>query len=137
MNGVFAGLYLGLLMASIFISAGAMMLFVYVKNPSPAFANVSAKFTPQKMVMAGVLLAYPFWSIAGVIAGLAYWGISESSPGYWLASPNGAYTAVILILGVMLTLPLALLLRRVLPGVIVLSLAFIGLYGWALPYFAE
>jgi hypothetical protein len=137
MTAVFAGLYLGLLMASVFISLGAIMLFVYVKSPTPAFSVLARRMAPSKMVMGGIMFAYPFWSVLGILAGFMYWGFSGAAPGRWLASPNGAYTAAVIIFAVMVTLPLLLVLRRVAPGVLVLAIVFTGLYGWALPYFAQ
>ncbi|MBM3947732.1 MAG: hypothetical protein FJ312_00545 [SAR202 cluster bacterium] len=137
MTAVFVGLYLGLLMASVFISLGAIMLFMYVKSPTPTFSALSRRMAPSKMVMGGIMFAYPFWSILGILAGFMYWSFSGAAPGRWLASPNGAYTAAVIIFAVMATLPLLLVLKRVAPGVLAVALVFAGLYGWALPYFAE
>jgi len=136
-NAMAAGTYLGLLMASIGITLGALMLFSYVRRPSPGFASVASRFPPSKMVVYGVVLSYLLWTVLGFIAGVAYWGFAENWPGRGLASPNGAYTTTILILGILGILPIGFFLRRVLPGVFAVFLIFIGLYGWALPYFAE
>lgn len=136
-NAMAAGTYLGLLMASIGITLGALMLFSYVKRPSLEFASVADRFPPAKMVVYGVVLSYLLWTVLGFIAGVAYWGFVENWPGRGLASPNGAYTTTILVLGILGILPAAFFLRRVLPGVFAVFLIFIGLYGWALPYFAE
>ena len=61
---------------------------------------------------------------------------SERAPGAGIGSPNLVFTTAVLVVTVMLAAPVALLLRRVLSGVLTLTLAFIGVFGWLLPYFA-
>ena len=57
-------------------------------------------------------------------------------PGGGIGSPNVAYTLAILGIAVLLAAPLAIVLCRMLIGVLTLTLLFVAIFGWFLPYFA-
>ena len=136
MTSVVAGAASGLLMASVFVGAGVLMLFAAVKDPSPASRAILERLRPGRLVMSGVLLAYPVWGIVGVVMGLLYRISSEQAPGGGLGSPNQVFTLAVIAVAVALAGPFAVVLRRVLAGVLAIGVAFIGLFGWFLPYFA-
>ena len=72
-----------------------------------------------------------------MIIGVLYLVSVEQAPGGGLGSPNLAFTAAVVVIGAAMAAPFALLLRRVVAGVVAIALAFIGVFGWMLPYFAE
>ena len=137
MTELVAGTASGLLMASIFVCGGVLTLFPLVKDPSPQFQALMDRTPPGTLVIGMTVLAYPVWGIIGAIGGILY-GISvEQVPGRGLGSPNLAFTVAVVVVGVMMAAPFAVLLRRVIAGVLTITLAFIGVFGWFLPYFAE
>ena len=136
MSYVIAGATSGLLMASVFVGVVPIMLFTLAKDPSPAFQAVLGRVPPLALMMSVVVLAYPTWSVVGAATGLLYRVSATEAPGGGLGSPNLLFTSAILVVGVMVALPLVLLLKRVAIGVAALTLTFVGVFGWALPFFA-
>ena len=82
------------------------------------------------------MLAYPTWALFGAVMGLAYLAVDEVNPGSGIGSPNLAFTLVMLVTAAALGLPMFLLLRRMVAGVLAISLTFAGAFGWFLPHFA-
>jgi hypothetical protein len=124
-------------MASIFVCGGVLTLFPLVKDPSPRFQALMRKTPPGMMVIGLTVLAYPVWGIVGAVMGVLYDISVEQVPGRGLGSPNLVFTVAVMVVGIMLAAPFAVLLRRVIAGVVAITLAFIGVFGWFLPYFAE
>ena len=137
MSMVIAGTASGLLMASIFICAGSLMLFVIVKEPSPGFALLFERLPPGTIVLSVVAMAYPVWGIIGAAMGLLYKISTEQAPGSGIGSPNLVFTLGVVIVSVMMSAPFVVLLWRVVAGVLTIAVSFIALFGWFLPYFAR
>jgi len=136
MTYLIAGATSGLLMASVFVTAGPIMLFALAKDPSPFFRSLLDKVSPMALMMSLVVLAFPTWAVVGAAIGLVYRASITETPGGGMGSPNLAYTLAIVAVGVVGAAPIALLLRRVVVGVAVLTVTFIGVFGWLLPLFA-
>ena len=137
LTALVAGTASGLLMASIFVSVGVIMLFPLVKDPSPQFHALIRKTPPSTIVIGITVISYPMWAIIGAISGILYNISVEQIPGSGLGSPNLTFTIAVMVIGLMMAAPFAVVLRRVIAGVVGLTLAFIGVFGWFLPYFAE
>ena len=137
MTTLVAGAASGLLMASIFVCGGVLTLFPLVRDPSPQFRAIMRNTPPGTMVIGLTVLAYPVWGIIGVVMGVLYSISVEQVPGRGLGSPNLVFTVAVVVVGVMMAAPFAVLLRRVVAGVVGITLAFIGVFGWFLPYFVE
>ena len=136
MDALISGAVIGLLMASVFITAGELMLFFIVKNQSAELRPVLAKFPPATLAMTIVAVAYPTWGIIGAVLGLLYQISIREVPGGGIGSPNFVFTLAVVVVAVMMAAPFMILLRRVIAGVLTLTLTFIGLFGWFLPHFA-
>ena len=136
MNALVAGAATGMLMASVFVCAGVLMLFSVVRDPPPTLQSILERLPPGAYVLPAVVLSYPVWGAVGVVMALLFTISSEQAPGGGIGSPNLVFTAAVLVATVMLAAPVALLLKRVLPGVLAIFLAFIGVFGWLLPHFA-
>ena len=130
------GAVLGMLMASVFITVSMFSLFSVLKNRRDKMMPVMEKFPPMTMAMGIVAVSYPTWAVAGGALSLLYWVILQQAPGGGLGSPNLAYTLVVVSTAVLLAAPLAILFRQMLAGVLTITLLFVGLFGWFLPYFA-
>ena len=122
------GAVLGMLMASMFITISMISLFLVLKNRREQMMPVMEKYPPMTLAMGIVALSYPTWAVIGGILALLYRVSLEQAPGSGIGSPNLAYTLAIS--------GMAILFRRMLIGVLVITLTFIAVFGWFLPYFA-
>jgi hypothetical protein len=134
---VVAGVFSGLLMASATVAIGPIMLFYLAKDPSPFFRALLLRIPPVYMTMGLVVLAYPTWIAVGAVAGLLY-GISDvEAPRGGIGSSNLLFTLAILVVAIMMAPPLAILLRKVVLGVAAMTVLFVGIFGWLLPFMAR
>ena len=136
-GAVYAGAILGMMMASAFIAIGAVILMPYMDPKSARFMAFAQRRFSAHMVVMAVVAFYPLWAAIGALAGLVLVVFERAVPGAGLGSPNLAYTAALAGLAIMCFVPAGLMLKRSAPAVAALGLAFAGLYGWALPHFAE
>ena len=130
------GAVLGMLMASVFITISMISLFLVLKNRREQMMPVMEKYPPMTLAMGIVALSYPTWAVIGGTLALLYRVSLEQAPGGGIGSPNLAYTLAISGMALLLAAPLAILFRRMLIGVLAITLAFIAIFGWFLPYFA-
>ena len=130
------GAVLGMLMASVFITVAMISLFLVLKNRREQMMPVMEKYPPMTLAMGIVALSYPTWAVIGGTLALLYRVSLEQAPGNGFGSPNLAYTLAISGMAILLATPLAVLLRRMLVGVFIITLAFVAIFGWFLPYFA-
>ena len=136
MYELIAGMTLGMLMASVFICTVALMLFFMMKSASLAAARLMEGRRPIVVGLGAVAVAYPGWAAIGGLCGVLYRISVDQAPGGGLGSPNLVYTLGVAVAVVLLAAPLAVLLRRALPGVAIITLTAIGVFGWFLPYYA-
>ena len=137
MSYVTAGAASGLLMASVFIAIAPIMLFVLAKEPTPAYRATLGRIPPMALMISIVVFAYPTWALLGVATGLLYRAVDTAAPGDGIGGHNLAYSIAVVLATIALAAPVALLLRRVLLGVIALAVVFAGIFGWALPFLAR
>lgn len=128
---------LGMLMASVFITLGELMLFILYRDRTPAMEPFFEKIPPARLAMAIVAMAYPTWSGLGALLALLYFISVREAPGGGLGSPNLVFTMAVVVVSLMMAAPIMFLLRRVIMGVVALTITFIGLFGWFLPYFVR
>ncbi len=127
---------LGLLMASVFIAVGELMLFFIVKNRPPELQFLLGTMSPSVLAMGIVAVSYPVWGAVGAVNGVLYQISLNEAPGGGIGSPNLVYTLAIVIVSLLMAAPFFILFRSLLPWVVGLTVVFIGLFGWFLPYFA-
>ena len=130
------GAVLGMLMASVFITISMISLFLVLKNRREQMMPVMEKYPPMTLAMGIVAVAYPTWAVIGGVLALLYRVCLEQAPGSGIGSPNMAFTLAIVGITLMLTAPLAIVFRRMLIGVLAITLTFLTIFGWFLPYFA-
>ena len=134
---IMSGAIIGLLMASVFITLGELMLFFLYKNRTPAMEPFFERVPPGHLAMGIVALAYPTWTGLGALFALLFLVSVREAPGGGLGSPNLVFTVAVVVMSLMLAAPVMYLLRRVIMGVVALTVIFIGLFGWFLPYFVR
>lgn len=132
-----SGAMIGLLMASIFITLGELMLFFLYKNRTPAMEPFFERVPPSQLAMGIVAVAYPTWAGIGALFALLFLISVREAPGGGLGSPNLVFTVAVVVMSLMMAAPIMYLLRRVVMGVVALTITFIGLFGWFLPYFVR
>ena len=133
MTTLLAGMASGVLMAKFFILIGSLTVFAALRNPTPNLAGVMDRFPPGGLIIAIVIIAYPVWTIVGVILALVFLALQNGIPGGGLGSPNIAYTAGVSVAGVAIVLPLAIPFRRFWPAFVAMCVTGAGVFGWLLP----
>ncbi len=136
MPEVFAGFVIGYVMSLVFSIPAALMV-VDARSRIPYLAKaIAPNISAVALAVPISLLAFFLWTALGMFFGLLYHLTLEESSG-GLGSPNLVYTALVLIFAAF-SLTMVLSIWRRLPWpVLALGLAFVALFGWALPFLAE
>ena len=133
MTTLLAGMASGVLMAKFFILIGSLTAFAALRNPTPGLTALMERFPPGGLVIALVIIAYPVWTIIGIILALVFLALQNGVPGGGLGSPNIAYTSGVSVAGVAIVLPLAIPFRRFWPALVAMCVTGVGTFGWLLP----
>ena len=123
-------------MAHVSIVVGALALLSLSRDPP---TRLRAHFERVSWVVLTVplsLFSIAIWSLLGAVLGILYRISLDHAPGGGLGSPNQTYTLAILLGTAVLAAPWLVLLRHVLRHLLIISLAFVGIFGWLLPYFS-
>ena len=137
MGFAIAGATSGLLMASVFVSVGPIILFFVARDPPELLRGLLTKASSLTVMVGLVLLAFPTWGVIGMALGLLYGASTTDSSPSGAGSPNLAYTASVVAVGLGVAAPTVLLARRATVGVGAIALMFIGIFGWLLPFLAS
>ena len=137
MSYAIAGAVSGFLMASVFIAIAPIMLFILAKEPSSRYHFTLGRLSPTALMMSIVVLAYPTWAVIGVATGLLYSAADTENSSGGIIIPNLSYAIAIVVATIALAVPVALLLKRVMLGVVTMAIFFAVIFGWALPFFAR
>jgi hypothetical protein len=137
MAEVFAGFVCGYGVALVFTPLVALMI-VNARSRIPYLAkaiapNISAVALTVPISLVGFLI----WTAIGMVLGLLYRGAEQNIPQGGLGSPNLLYTVLVLSFGGSALMLIALTLRRLPWQVAVIGVAFVGGFGWAMPYLAR
>lgn len=81
-----------------------------------------------------VLLAYPILGIIGGILGFVYGATTTNDSFSGTGSLNLTYSLMIVAVSAAMVLPVALVLSRVLAGLMGITLMFADVFGWVLPF---
>lgn len=136
MSHIVAGVVSGLLMAAVFLVVVPLMLFFIFKSGPPWFLALTKRVSPMALMMGMLIFAYPTWAFVGVVLGLLLLGTEAVVPQDGLGSENLLFTLVVTVGAFVLVAPYVILTRRVTPGPAVLTLTFILVFGWVLPFLA-
>lgn len=123
-------------MSSIFTCVFVLVLYSLMKAPTPTFERFSQKIEPARIALAVVFFGYPVWGMAGVMLGLLCKISSEKIPGSGLGSPNLVFTLAVIIGTVVLSMVPFLQFQQAKKGILIIAIAFVGVFGWFLPFFA-
>ncbi len=137
MNYIIAGIFSGLIMASATLSVVPFTIFLLAKNPTPSFKTFIDRVPPIYITMGLVVVSYPLCILVGGIAGLLYSMSINEFPGAGLGSQNMAFSISAVIFGIGISSTLVFLLRQAYISIAILTLIFVGNFGWLLPFLAK
>ena len=137
MAAVFAGFIIGYAFSLLFTAFASVML-VSARSRVTYLAKAIAPNISAVMVAVPVsIVAFLGWTLLGLVLGLLYGGATDNLEGEGLGSPNWPFTLGVILAGLAFLAVVAYAWRRVPWQVLALTVAFVGLFGWALPYLAE
>ena len=137
MAEVFAGFVCGYGVALLFTPLVALMI-IDARSRIPYLAKaIAPNISAVALTVPISLLAFLIWTAIGMVLGLLYRGAEQNIPDGGLGSPNLLYTALVLAFGGSALMLIALGLRRLPWPVLVIGVAFVGGFGWAMPYLAR
>ena len=136
MSYLVAGAVCGLLMAAVFLVVAPLMLFFLSKRRPPWFVALTGRVAPMALTLGIVVFAYPAWAFVGVVLGLALLVAEEVAPRDGLGSANALFTIAVAAVASAVAAAYFVAIRRVTPGPAALALAFVGIFGWVLPFLA-
>jgi hypothetical protein len=138
---ILAGIVCGLAMGTVILGAGIFILFSSRNLYERLGRRLPQGISPTLVMLAALFAVPPTGGMFGAIAGALYNIATESAPGSGLGSPNLIFTMAILIVAALAMLPalILLLIKRRKWGylLIVMNLAFAGIFGWLLPILAN
>ncbi len=137
MEYVIAGALGGLAMTIVFIGIAPLVVFALARNPTPLVKPLLDRLPPRFLVLALVLFAYPTFVVFGMAVAVAYRESATHIPGAGIGSPNLFFTLLMVVMGIALMAPFAVLLRRVAVGILALAVGWAAAYGWLLPIAAD
>ena len=136
MASFIAGAAAGLIFMLVFVAVAPVMVFSVARHTESRAGGFVRRVNPTTLMLGMVVAAYPAWTLLGGLFGLLYRLSVQVAPG----AGNQVYTLALALVTLLVAVPALLLLRRVFIGVVVVAVAFIGIYGWLLPFlvnFAE
>ncbi|MCY4529480.1 MAG: hypothetical protein OXD46_10685 [Chloroflexi bacterium] len=132
-----AGAAAGLIFMLAFVAVAPMMVFSLARDGEGRVGAYVRRVNPTTLMLGLVVSAYPIWTLLGGILGLFYRLGIQQVPGAGLGSGNLVYTVALTLATLVAAVPGMLLLRRVAWGVVVIAVAFMGIYGWLLPFLVQ
>ena len=136
MDLLIAGIAAGALMAKMFITIWCLALFYLYRDPPPALAALSRRFSPTAVVLGMVAAAYPLWGIIGVVLAFLLLALRSAAPAAGFGSPNAAFTLGVSLAAVLLAAPLAVAFRRLRTALAATAATAAATFGWLLPFLA-
>ena len=136
MSYLVAGAVSGLLMAAVFLVVVPLMLFFLFKSRPPWFVALTERVPPMKLMLGMVVFAYPTWAFVGVVLGLVLLVAEEVAPRDGPGTANVLFTSAVTVGAAAAAVAYFVVARRVTLGPAALTLAFIVVFGWVLPFLA-
>ncbi len=137
MKEVFAGFVVGYAYSLLF-SAFVAVMTISARSRVPYLAKAIAPNISVVMLAVPVsILAFLGWTLVGMILGLLYRVAADNLGGGGLGSPNWPFTLAVLLAGCALLIVVLYGWRRLPWQASILTVTFVALFGWAMPYLAK
>lgn len=134
MAAFIAGAAAGLIYMLVFVAVVPVMVFSVARDTDHRVGGFVRRVNPTTLMLSLVVAAYPVWTLFGGMLGLLYRLSTQVTPGPGLGSGNLMYTLALAFVTLLAVAPALVILRRVAFGVVVIAVAFVGIYGWLLPF---
>jgi hypothetical protein len=132
MAELFAGAVCGYAIALAVTPLGMIAL---VRSRATLFGDALPEGTRLTILAIGLhFLSFVVFSTIGLLLGGLLNGIDAKGG---LASPNRAYTLIVLVIDAIAVLPLATVAPRMRAPLLASGVLFAGIFGWAMPHLAE
>ena len=135
-----AGAAAGLMFMLVFVAVAPLMVFSLARETESRVGAFVRRVNPTTLMLGLVVLAYPTWTLLGGVLAMLYRLSTQVAPGSGLGSGNLVYSLTLALTALAVAAAASVILRRVALGVVVIAVAFMGIYGWLLPFlvnFAE
>ena len=137
MAEVFSGFVVGYAFSLLFTGVAAVML-IEARGRVPYLAKaIAPNIGAVQLAVPISILAFLAWTLVGLLLGLAYRGARLNLAGGGLGSPNWPFTLAMLVATVVFLAIVLYAWRRVPWRVLLMALAFAGMFGWGMPHLAE
>ncbi len=137
MAAVFAGFVIGYGYSLVFTAFVSVML-IDARSRVPYLARaIAPNISPVMLAVPVSLLAFLGWTLVGLVLGALYRAADEHLAGGGLGSPSWPFTLGVLLAGLAFLAVVLYAWRRLPLPVAALTVSFVALFGWALPYLAE
>ena len=137
MAEVFSGFVIGYAMSLIFTPIVAVWT-VRARSRVPYLAKAIAPNISAVMLAVPISIgAFLAWTLVGMVLGLVYRALRLNLSAAGLGSPNWPFTLGVLLAGLAFLAIVLYAWQRLPRPVLALAAAFVGLFGWGMPYLAE
>ncbi len=137
MEEVFSGFVVGYAFSLLFTAVAAMMI-IEARSDVPYLAKaIAPNISAIQLAVPISLLAFLWWTLAGLLLGLLYRAARLNLAGGGLGSPNWPFTLAVLLAAIAFLGVVYYAWRRVRRSVFLTTAAFAGMFGWGMPHLAE
>lgn len=134
-RAVFAGFAAGYVMGLASLAVAALYLIRLRQHPWVKRA-FPPETSPLLLLVPLSVLFFLTWTLLGLLLGALFHLLESSAPADGLASPNRAYTGILILLTAAALVPLLPLLRGYRLPLLAVAAAFVAIFGYGLPYLA-
>ncbi len=137
MAEVFSGFVVGYAFSLLFTAVAAVMI-IEARGRVPYLAKaIAPNISAVQLAVPISLLAFLVWTMVGLLLGLAYRAARLNLAGGGLGSPNWPFTLAVLMATLAFVGVVYYTWRRLPWRVLMMALAFAGMFAWGMPHMAE
>ncbi len=137
MAELFSGFVVGYAFSLLFTAVAAVMI-IEARSDLPYLAKaIAPNISAIQLAVPVSLLAFLWWTLAGLLLGSLYRAARLNLAGGGLGSPNWPFTLAVLLAALAFLGVVYYAWRRVRRSVLLTTVAFVGMFGWGMPHLAE
>jgi hypothetical protein len=134
---VFSGFVVGYAFSLLFTGVAAVMIIGAREDVPYLSRAIAPNISAVQLAVPISILAFVWWTLIGLLLGLAYRGARLNLEGGGLGSPNWPFTLGIVVASFVFLAVVLYAWRRLRAPVLLTTLAFAAMFGWGLPRLAE
>ncbi len=137
MAEVFSGFVVGYAFSLVFTAVAAVMV-IEARGDIPFLTRaIAPNISAIQLAVPMSLLAFLWWTVAGLLLGLFYRAARLHLAGGGLGSPNWPFTLAVLLTTAGFLVVVYYARRGIRWPVLLTAAAFAGMFGWVMPHLAE